>query len=215
MRILKHRIGIEKKIDEFLDQVSRSGLIFRQGIEAYLHGDEEDFQRKLEEIVQVEHRGDELRRTIEVYLYTKTLIPESRGDVLELLENLDGVLLDQFKGALWRFEIERPEIEAQWRRDFLRLAQVVVEAAETIVQCSRAFFKDIEAVANYLDKVSYWESEADKLATRLQRAIFQRQDLRLSHRMQLRDFARHLDQVADKAEDIADRLNIYVIKRSL
>jgi uncharacterized protein Yka (UPF0111/DUF47 family) len=33
--------------------------------------------------------------------------------------------------------------------------------------------------------------------------------------MQQRDFARSLDKIADRAEDIADRLNIYVIKRSL
>ncbi len=215
MRILKNKIGIEKQIDDFLDQVSRSSLIFKQGAEAYLQQDQEDFQRKLKEIATVEHRGDELRRNIEIYLYSKTLIPESRGDVLELLENLDASLLDRFKGALWRFEIERPEINQAFQHDFLQLVNCSVEASEAIVRSSRAFFKDIDSVANHLDKVSYWESESDKVATRLQIAIFRTEELRLSHRMQMRDFARHIDKIADKAEDVADRLNIYVIKRSL
>lgn len=215
MRILKNKIGIEKQIDDFLDQVSRSSLIFKQGAKAYLQQDQEDFQRKLEEIAMVEHRGDELRRNIEIYLYSKTLIPESRGDVLELLENLDASLLDRFKGALWRFEIERPEINQAFQHDFLQLVNCSVEASEAIVLSSRAFFKDIDSVANHLDKVSYWESESDKVATRLQISIFRTEELRLSHRMQMRDFARHIDKIADKAEDVADRLNIYVIKRSL
>ena len=80
---------------------------------------------------------------------------------------------------------------------------------------SRAFFNNISDVSSSLHKVSYWESESDKISTRLQMAIFEKKDLRLSHQMQQRDFARSLDKTADRAEDIADRLNIYVIKRSL
>ena len=79
----------------------------------------------------------------------------------------------------------------------------------------RAFFNNISDVSSSLHKVSYWESESDKISTRLQMAIFEKKDLRLSHQMQQRDFARSLDKTADRAEDIADRLNIYVIKRSL
>jgi len=214
MKILKTRIGIEKQVEDFLNHVSLSGLIFRQGCEFYLSGNEEDFERKLQEISDCEHRGDDLRRSINERLYTKTLIPESRGDVMALLENMDS-LLDRFKGALWRFKIEHPEICKEFHNDFLNLIESVIEANEAIVTSCRAFFTDLSTVAIHLHKVSYWESESDKLSTRLQTAIFSKKDLRLSHRMQQRDFARHLDKIADRAEDIADRLNIYVIKRSL
>jgi len=37
-RILKKKIGIEKQIDDFLDKVSESGLLFKEGAEAYLKG---------------------------------------------------------------------------------------------------------------------------------------------------------------------------------
>ena len=39
--------------------------------------------------------------------------------------------------------------------------------------------------------------------------------MRMSHRLQLRDFAKKVDNIADVSEDVADRLAIYVIKRSL
>lgn len=214
MKILQTKIGIEKQIEDFLDQVSQSGMIFHQGVTAYLADNTDDFERKLKDISDCEHAGDSLRRSINEYLYRKTLIPESRGDVLELLENMDS-LLDRFKGGLWRFSIERPEITPMFHDDFRLLIEYVIEATEAIVASCRAFFMDISAVSGHIHKVSYWESECDKVSTRLQTSIFGNSDLRLSHRMQLQDFARHLEKISDRAEDIADRLNIYVIKRSL
>lgn len=214
MKILRNRIGIEKQIEEFLNQVSRSGMIFCQGCDYYLSGRSDDFSRKLEEIATCEHAGDDLRRSINEYLYTKTLIPESRGDVMELLENMDS-LLDRFKGALWRFEIEQPDLCEEFHDDFRQLVTSVIQANEAIVLSCRAFFTDITTISSHLHKVSYWESESDKISSRLQTAIFRNKKLRLSHQMQQQDFARHLDKIADRAEDIADRLNIYAIKRSL
>jgi uncharacterized protein Yka (UPF0111/DUF47 family) len=116
---------------------------------------------------------------------------------------------------MWRFDIECPVIGDEFHEDFIELINSVVEAVEAIVRSSRAFFKDISAVADHMHKVSYWETESDKISTRLQRNIFRQKELRLSHRMQLRDFVRHIDKIADRAEDVADHLSIFVIKRSL
>ncbi len=212
--ILKKKIGIEKQVDDFLNQISEAGLLFKTGVDIYLKGKKDAFLKKADEIAEVEHRGDALRRSIEEQLYLKTLIPESRGDVLDLFENMDA-LLDRFKGAIWRFEIERIEIDPKFHDDFKELVNYVVEASEAIVRSARAFFKDTKAVADHLHKVSFWETEADKVSTRLQRKIFRQEDMRLSHRMQLREFVRHVDKIADRAEDVADKLNIFVIKRSL
>jgi predicted phosphate transport protein (TIGR00153 family) len=212
--ILKKKLGIEKQIDDFLDQVSESGLLFKSGVEAYLRGNLDAFEKKMESITETEHKGDALRRSLEEQLYLRTLIPESRGDVLALLEGMDS-LLDRFKGALWRFDIECPDIDTEFHEDFKELIYSVVESVEAIVRSARAFFKDISAVSDHMHKVSYWETESDKTSTRLQRNIFSQKELRLSHRMQLRDFVRHVDEIADRAEDVADSLSIFVIKRSL
>jgi predicted phosphate transport protein (TIGR00153 family) len=212
--ILKKKIGIEKEIDEFLDKVSEAGLLCKNGMDAYLKGNMESFTQCLTSIRDTEHKGDALRRSIERDLYQKTLIPESRGDVMELLEDMDA-LLDRFTGLIWQFEIERPDICSEFHEDFKELLLYSVESVEADVRSCRAFFKDISAVADHIHKVSFWEKESDKVSTRLQQAIFGRQDLRLSHKMHLRFFTKQVDRIADEAEDVADRLNIYVIKRTL
>jgi len=213
-RILKRKLEIGKRIDDFLDNVSESGLLFKLGVDSYLKGNVESFEKKLEDITHTENQGDSLRRSLEEQLYVQTLIPESRGDVLELLENMD-TLLDRFKGAMWRFEIECPTIPDEIHDDFKELASCVVDSVEAMVRSARAFFKDIAAVADHMHKVSYWEKQSDKISTRLQRNIFRQNELELSHKLQLRDFVIHVDQIADQAEDVADKLSIYVIKRSL
>ena len=210
----KRRPGIETQIDEFLNKISEAGLIFKGAIVDYLKGDLETFENKRDRLHETERRGDVLRRELERMLYTKTLIPESRGDVLELIENMD-TLLDHYKGAMWRIDIEHPQICDEFHEDFKELVEYGVEAVESTVCACRAFFRNIDTASAHMDKVIYWEKKSDVVSTRLQRAVFRHEDLRLSHKRHLRDFIRSMEKIADEAEDVIDRLSIYIIKRAL
>ena len=58
--------AIENQINEFLDKISEAGLVFEMGFRSYLEcGMDENCEIKLEQISELEHRGDELRRNIE------------------------------------------------------------------------------------------------------------------------------------------------------
>ena len=212
--IFKERTGIEKEIDNFLDLASESGLIFIQGINAYLGNNLDIFKEHLTHNVETEKKADTLRRSIEDLLYRRTLIPESRGDVLELIERMD-TLLGQFKGVMFRFEIERPEISTQFHDELKALNNCAVQSVEAMTLSLRAYFKDISQVADHMHKVSFWETESDKSSTRLQKAIFSCRELDLAGKMQMRDIIKHIDRIADQAEDLADSLAIFAIKRSL
>ncbi len=206
--------ALEDQIDAFLDMLSEAGLIFRRAVQVYLaDGASEEFEEKLSHVNSLESSADHLRREIETQLYAQTLIPESRGDVLGLLENLDSVL-NLIEGALWGFSIETPEIPEDLHRDFDTLTEQVVHTVESIVLASRAFFRNIEAVSDHMHKVMFYEKEADKVSTKLKRAIFA-SDLPLSRKAHLRNFVEHLDNVADRSEDVGDRLAIYTIKRTV
>jgi predicted phosphate transport protein (TIGR00153 family) len=206
--------ALENEIDAFLDKLSQAGLSFRRAVQIYLtEGATTEFEEKLSDVNTLESSADKLRRGIETQLYAQTLIPESRGDVLGLLENLDSVL-NLFEGALWGFSIETPDIPEEFRNDFAVLTDQAVNGVEAIVLASRAFFRNIEAVADHMHKVMFFEKEADKVSTKLKRAIFA-SDLPLARKAHLRNFVEHIDNVADRAEDVADRLAIYTIKRTV
>ncbi|MBM3566958.1 MAG: DUF47 family protein [Alphaproteobacteria bacterium] len=205
---------LENEIDDFLSKISEGGLAFRLGVQTYLnHGPTPEFEEKLYHVNALENEADTMRRSIETKLYTQTLIPESRGDVLGLLETIDSVF-NMMEGALWAFSIETPDIPEEFRRDFAELTDRVVLSVEELVKASRAFFRNIEAVADHNHKVMFYEKEADKLSSKMKRAIFG-STLPLANKMHLRSFVEHIDNIADQAEDVGDRLAIYTIKRTV
>ena len=205
---------LEGQIDDFLDKLSESTVMFRLGVRTYLdEGANGEFEQKLMAVNALESDADTLRRNIEKELYTHTLIPDARGDVLGLIETLDHVM-NLFEGVLWAISIEKPDIPEEFTPGFKKLTDMVVQAADALVLAARAFFRTPHAVAGHNHKVIIYEKEADKISTRLKRDIFD-SDLDLAHKMHLRNFVEQIDNVADWAEDVADRLAIYAIKRTV
>ncbi len=214
LALFRRTRSLELEIDRFLNQLSESGLLFKSALHTYLReGASEEFERKLQQVNALESQNDSLRRSIETQLYEQTLIPESRGDVLGLLENLDSVH-SLLEGALWQFSIETPAIPESLYPLYGDLTDAAVNALESLILASRAFFRNIEAVGDHMHKVMVHEKEADKIGTKLKRKIFG-SDLPLYEKAHLRNFCEHIDNVADRSEDVADRLAIYAIKRQI
>lgn len=204
--------SLENQIDEFLDKVSEAGMVFGRAMRVYLEkGPGDEFDSFLGHAADIERRGDELRRTIEAELYLRTLIPDLRGDVLALLESMDH-LVNVYEGDLFRISIQSPDIPEQFHAGYMELIVTVMSCVDSVVLAARAFFRDIEAVRDHCSKTIFLETEADKIGTKLQRAIFA-SSLPLERKMHLRYFVERIDELANSAEDVADTLQIYTIKR--
>lgn len=212
--LFRRTAALEAQIDELLDAISEGTLVFQQGIADFLQKDAERFEQRLKAIATFESKADALRREIETRLYRESLIPDHRGDVLGLLENIDNVI-DEAKKTLHQFAVERPDVPADLTGDYLELSKAGVDAAQHLVSAVRAFFRDITAVPDHIHKVYFYEKEADRIADRLKRKIFSRADLDLARKIHLRYFCLHVETLSDRAEEVADRLAIYTIKRTL
>lgn len=204
---------LESQIDDYLDSVSQGAIVFKQGVKDFLDKRTDNFTERINAINNLEHKADDLRRVIENRLYSQTLIPEHRGDVLGLLESTDSVI-DTMKETLDQFEIENPFIPKDLEKDFLDLCDASVSSTEFLVNAARAFFKDLKSVNNHLHKIYFYEKEADNIGDKIKRKAF-KMDIDLSLKFHLRYFALHIQQVSDKAESVADRLAIYTIKRTI
>ena len=152
-----------------------------------------------------------MRRSIESELFARTLIPDLRADVMTLLEDTDGIV-NMFEANLFRISIQQPEIPAEFHPGFRDLVETVIRCVESAVLAARAFFRDMNSVRDHAARTIFLESEADKLSTRLQRSVFS-SDLPLERKIHLRYFIERIDDIANEAEDLADSLQIYTIKR--
>lgn len=212
--LFKSSRSLQAAVDEYLDSVSQGVMVFNMGVGNYLAKKEKKFLENLEAVDKLESKADRLRRLVENDLYSHSLIPEHRGDVLGLLESIDNIA-DDSKEILNQFDVEQPHIPDEVRDDFQELSEKAMEAAEHVVKASRAFFKDVRLVQDHLHKVYFFEKECDKIGYSLKRKAFRLEKLDLSQKMHIRYFALHIDNLADEAEHVADRLSIYTIKRSM
>lgn len=202
-------------IDEFLGALDEGMLVYRQGVQYYLSGNQVDFLDALNQIRRLEERADTFRRQVRSDMYSFSLLPEYRADILELLEKLDDII-DAAKDSLSQFNIEKPFIPEVLHEDIVRLIKVAGKAAENIILAARAFFQDVKLVNDRLHRVYYYEREADDLGERIKTRLFQEMDdIHLSNKQQIRYFVGHIDRVADISEGVADLLTIFAIQRMI
>ncbi len=206
--------SLENRINKYLDALSESTLLFKAGMPLYLeHGAASDiFQDKLKQLIKHESTADQLRRDIETELYIDALIPDSRTDVLQLIEQLDKIInMEEF--TLKAFNNETPEFPVEYHDNILALTEQVTLSIEACVLAARSFFRDVTAVQDHIHKVMFFEKEADIIDAKLKKDIFA-SSLPLERKIHLREFVVRLDNLANEAEDVADALAIYTIKRA-
>ena len=206
---------VEANIDKYLDNILKAALVFDQAMKDYFEGKTENFEVKTEDIKKLESESDDVRRDIKHTLYKELLIPDARGDVLGLLESLDDVI-DTAQTILIRFSIEKPIVWDELKNDFLELSATSTKCVEEIVTAARAFFREPSNVAACLVKVHFFEHEADKIEERIMRKAFDGDFIeKFSEKVHMRYFAERISLLADEAEAVADRLDIYTIKRTV
>ena len=171
--LFKRTNELENKIDQFFDKLAEASVIYRLAVRGYLReGASEEFKERLETVGDLETQADGLRRDIEQSLYKNILIPDSRGDVLGLIETADDVLT-LFQSSLWAFYIEKPVIHEQFTNGYKRLTNMVIKAVDELALSCRAFFRNPHAVPSHNIKITLYEKEADKVISYLKFQIFE------------------------------------------
>jgi predicted phosphate transport protein (TIGR00153 family) len=199
------------QIEEYLDTVDRGAMLFPQGLKYFFENRMDEFEQRYQDLRNLESKGDLLRRDIENKVYTYTLIPDSRGDVLGLLESTDKVL-NRMSKTLLDFSIETPAISNKLHNLYLELSEASSSAVQNMVSAIRTYFRELKSVRDFINKALFFEKESDKIAEKIKRLVFQ-MDIDLSLKAHMRVFAYHIEMIADEAEDVCDRLAIASVKR--
>lgn len=142
-------------------------------------------------------------------------MPQFRGDILRLLEEMD-TIIDIAKENLSQFDVEIPNIPPELNQDFVKLTELSISAVESLMPAVRAFFRTPDTVKDQIHRVYFYEKETDKMATAIKRKVFRdMSNLKLSEKIHLRYFTLHIENVSDEAEKVADLLSIMAIKRTI
>ncbi|MCU0367163.1 MAG: DUF47 family protein [Bacteroidales bacterium] len=206
---------LASRVDEFFDTIEIGVLIFKEGVKAYVNGDQEAFQNHLRKIDEHESKADKLQRGIENDMIIHSILPQQRSDIVKLLWQLDEII-DTAKSSLNEFYIEMPRIPASLVHDFASLAEVSGNAAEELIPAARAFFREPHLVREKLLKVYFFEKETDKSSFSLKRKVFHdMSELTLAEKAHLRYITHHIESISDRAQDAADMLASMAIRQML
>ena len=205
---------LEREIDQFVDILSEVGLVFKSIVSLYLNnGNTDKFDEMVKQVSGMESKADKITKEVERALYEDTLIPDARSDVLRLLEHMDE-LIGMYQGNCYHFSIQKPDFPKDFHEDLINLSETVVNCVESLCLTVRSFFRNTKSVRDNAHKVTFYEKESDIQFSSLARKIFN-SDLPLDQKMHLRYFVEKIDRICDQAEDIADEIQIYAIKRSI
>lgn len=206
--------NLENKIDAFHDKMIEAAAVFHRSVKVFLNEESRDEYKSInKKIKTIEHEEDKLRRDIENDLYSQNLLPNLQADILQLIEGLDKIN-NQIDDVIYKFYIEQPQIPAAFHHKLIELCDQVADCVENMAIASRSFFKDLSIVRDYIHKVYIMEQESDSSYNDLKKAIF-KSDMSLANKLQLDLLITEVADIADIAEDCADELLIFTLKRDI
>ena len=202
-----HEKELMISINLFLDNILKINNLFKTLLQKYFEKKFEEVQKVTDQISDLESECDTLRRDVERRIYSETLIPEIRGDVLGMLENLDKIP-GQIQGNAHSFNTEKPKVDPELDKNFLKLCDYASECISLLIEGARSFFIDKNITIEKCLEVAKVESKADKISTELKKTIFTNSENGLATKVHLKYFVEIMDEVANLSEDVADRLII-------
>jgi len=205
---------IEKMLFEYLEQWKKCLESFKRGMDVYLeHGLGEEFDFYVDETHKMESHADDLRRKIEWEMYSKALIPESRGDILGFLETMDRIP-NKAEAVLFQIQTQRIRVPKELHQNFHRIITLSCEAMELTYEASEKLFRNQKDILLLTDKIDHKESECDHAERDTIIKIF---DMAIdkADKIILKELIIEIGTITDRAENVSDRITIQSVKRKV
>jgi len=211
----KKQVNVEKMIDQYFAQCDACFELFEKAFDVYVEGGPtQAFEQATENVHKAESSADDLRRDIEHTLYGRALLPESRGDILGLLEAFDR-LPNMAETVLQVIHCQRTVIPQDLLMAYKRLVEINVQSYTLARKAVDALVSNPKATLHTTKEVDEKESESDRAERRIICDIFDKQELDNGTKILLKEVVLLIGSISDRAEGVADRIGIIAIKRQI
>jgi uncharacterized protein len=205
---------IEDQMAAYRDRAYRCVTEMKSSFMDYLeNGDLKTMEDDAEKVHCFESEADDIRREIEDLMYSRSLFPESRGDILGLLESMDDAP-GQAQDVIRQIANQRITIPEKLHGHYTDLIDIAVRSVEVMLEASEKLFTNMAAVTALTGRIDELESRGDGIESALIRQIFT-SDMKTLEKILNRDLAFSIGNISDRAELAGDRIRIIVVKRAL
>jgi predicted phosphate transport protein (TIGR00153 family) len=204
---------VVRLIYEYLETVLKCRENFLSGLDSCLLNGVicEDFEFFLKQTHKCESRADDIHDEINDLMYGKALIPDARGDIMELLEAIDGVP-DLFDHILHMIYIQKITVPGFLLLDLRDLVRISMECCDQMTEQTQALLKKQTGIRAMLDAIDTNESHCDHIERRLITKLFE-SDLDPFLKLQIKDLIELIGDISDQAYSVSKKINIISMKR--
>ena len=206
-------------LQEHAEKVKECAQVFHQAIECIIMERCEDFEHFRKEIDKLESEADAIKRRIRGHLPKGTLLAVDKFQLFRYLREQDKVIDAVEEGLDWIFFRRKAGIPEVLEKDFMLLAEAVMEPIEELskmVAEARKYFSNFSAdqrtrVKDMIRTLRQHEHEADILEDAAKEKIFNTIDdaVAVYHLIRLAEI---IGSIADHAENAGDMMRAMVAK---
>ncbi len=212
MLFWKKEKKVQDALEDYLLETESCIKSFGEAFEVYFtQGLGKTFEQLLEKTHSHERNADDIRRKIEADMYDKALIPESRGDILGMLEAID-LVPNQCESVLYQLWTQNMDVPNNFTEQFKQLIKINIDSHGVLCQTMRDLFGKVKKVNVGANRVSEKESQSDIIERMLIKEIFN-SDIDKADKILLKELVLEIGSISDRAENAADRLRNIAVKR--
>lgn len=208
----KKELQLEKLIYNYLENIGMIQKHFVKAMNICLkEGASDDFCFLVDQTHKFESRADDLRDEINELMYSRALIPESREDIMALLERVDEIprSFEQILNMIRTQQIFFPEFLVL---DIQELIRVSMESCDLMAKQIDVMIKKKEGIRTLMSTIDQNESHCDHIERRIIVKLFE-SDLEPFLKLQLKELVIVLGEISDQVDRVSKRVNIMTMKR--
>jgi hypothetical protein len=170
-----------------------------------------EFAFLIEQTHKFESKADDIRDEINFLMYSRALIPESREDVMNLIEQVE-VIPRIFELVLHLIRTQKIKIPDFVLPEVKNLIRMSVESCDLMIKQIDLMLKNRQGIRALMTTIDHNESHCDHIERSLMTKVFD-SNLDPIHKIQLKELIIAMGEVSDQADRVSKRVNIMVLKR--
>ncbi|MBU0972645.1 MAG: DUF47 family protein [Proteobacteria bacterium] len=171
----------------------------------------EKFDFLMEQTHKCESRADDIMDEVNNLMFGKALIPDFRGDIMNLLISLDKIphFLER---ALFMIRYQGLVIPEAFAQDLQELIRISIESCDLVSKQVTLFLKNKAGTRALMSTIDTNESHCDHIERRIISNLF-KSDLDPFFKLQFKELVINIGDISDQADRVSKLVNILTLKR--
>ena len=210
--LFKKENRVEVLIFEYMDTLKLTQESFLNAINSCLEDQKcDEFEFLITQTHKHESKADDIRDEINDLMYSKALIPDSRGDIMQLIESID-MIPHYFERVLFVMQTQKLSIPDFLALDVKELIRISLESCDLLSKQLALHLKQKLGSRALLGTIDTNESHCDHIERRIITKIFD-SDLDPFIKLQLKELIVTMGEISDQTDRVSRRINIINMKR--